>query len=246
MASLQFSNTTEKNGIIQLVEFNCALGDGAISGNATLLKQITAQVNLAMSEIWHIMWSNQSGWAYDDANQTDLPQATATLVNGTSKYAIPSDALSINRIEILDVQGDYYKLTPLTERQITEGIDEFFQTDGMPQYYRLVGRTVELFPAPATGQVTMSAGLKVYFDRTGVAFESTDTTETPGFSAEYHDLVPIKASIKWLQVHKPDSPTLILLQNNELKRESQLKEFEVGKFKDREPYIMRGARNNAR
>jgi hypothetical protein len=30
--AINFSNISDKNGIIQLIEFNCALGDGAISG----------------------------------------------------------------------------------------------------------------------------------------------------------------------------------------------------------------------
>lgn len=244
--SLVFSNTTDKNGIIQLVEFNCALGDGAISGDATLLKQITAQVNLAMSEVWHNVWKYQSGWIYDDANQTDLPQAVFTLVAGQSKYQLPSDALTVNRIEVKDSQGNFYPLTPLTEREIHQGMDEFFETDGMPQYYRLIGRTVELFPAPSANDTTLTSGGKIYFDRTGVAFASTDTTDTPGFSAEYHDLIPIKTSIKWLRVHKPDSPTLIMLQNDEIKREAQLIEFESGKFKDREPLKLVGRSINSR
>jgi hypothetical protein len=210
---------------------------GTVTGTGATIKNLTLSGTITGLDLTGLTDCTMDG---------TFTGTTATLVNGTSKYAIPSDALTINRIEVLSAEGDYYKLSPITEREIGQSIDEFFQTDGIPQYYRLVGRTVELFPAPATGQVTMAAGLKVYFDRTGVAFESTDTTETPGFSAEYHDLVPIKASIKWLQVHKPDSPTLILLQNNEIKRESQLKEFEVGKFKDREPFVMRGARNNAR
>jgi len=244
--SLQFSDVTNKNGIIQLIEFNCAMGDGTISNNATLLKQITGQVNLAMSEIWHIMWAYQNGWQYDDANQTDLPQARFTLQDGVAKYQLPSDALTINRLEVMDSQGFDYPLTPLTERQIQGGIDELLSTDGMPQYYRVIGRTVEMFPAPATNNVTLTLGGKIYFDRTGVAFASTDTTATPGFSGEYHDLVAIKASIKWLQVHKPDSPTLINLLNLEARREAQLREFESGKFKDRLPLTLRGRSNNAR
>lgn len=244
--AIAFSNTTDKNGIIQLIEFNTALGDGGVSGDATLLKQMTAQVNQAMSEVWHIMWANQSGWAYDDANQTDLPQAVFTLIAGTSKYALPTYALTVNRIEVKDKQGNFYPLTPLVEREIHESMDEFFETDGMPQYYRLVGRTIEMFPAPSSNETTLTSGGKIYFDRTGVSFASTDTTATPGFSAEYHDLIPTKASIKWLQIHKPDSPTLILLQNTELKRESQLKEFEVNKFKDREPVVIIGRRINSR
>lgn len=244
--ALQFSNTTDKNGIIQLVEFYTALGDGGISGNATLLKQMTAQINLAMSEIWHTMWSYQAGWQYDDANQTDLPQATANLQDGIAKVALPTDALTVNRIEIKDKEGNFYKITPITERQIGGAIPEFFETAGMPLYYRLLGRTIELFPAPATAQVTLTSGMKVYFDRTGVAFASTDTTDTPGFSGEYHDLVPIKASIKWLQVHKPDSPTLSLLMAKELARIEELKEFEANKWKDRKPFTITGLTNNSR
>lgn len=245
--AIQFSDITNKDGIIQHIEFNCGMGDGAISGNATLLKQITGQVNLAMSEVWHLVWSNQTGWQYDDSNHTDLPQAKADLSDGVATYAMPTDALTINRIEILDSQGNYRKITPIRERNIGDGIDEFFETSGMPQYYRLLGRTIELFPAPDTStQATATNGLKVYFDRSGVEFDSADTTETPGFSAEYHDLIPTKVSIKWLQVNKPDSPTLVLLKELEVRREAQLVEFEANKYKDRRPLVMRGRSNNSR
>ena len=42
---MQFSDTTNKNGIIQQIEFRTNLGDTGISGDATLLKQFTGQIN---------------------------------------------------------------------------------------------------------------------------------------------------------------------------------------------------------
>lgn len=230
-----FSDTTNKNGIIQTCEFYCGLGDAGISGNATLLKQFTNLVNIANSRVWHLLFKNNGGWKYDDSNNTDLPQASQDLSNGVSKYALPTGALQVDRVEVKDVNGDYQKLAPLTLEQITEGLDEFQSTDGLPRYYRLVGSTIELFPGVLSTAVTTTNGLKVYFGRGSTTFASTDTTKTPGFASEYHDMVPVKSSLEWLKVNKPNSGTLTLLMNDDVKRESQLVEYEVNKFKDRKP-----------
>jgi hypothetical protein len=246
MASIPFSNTTTKGGIIQLCEFNCGLGDAGISGNSTRLKQFTALANIAMSEIWHLIFSCSSGWIYDDSNQTDLPQATQNLSAGTAKYALPSGALVIDRIEVMDSSGNYRKLKAIDAREIDIAIDELRDTDGLPQYYRLIGQTIELFPAPAAASVTTTAGLKVYFERGGVSFDSTDTSDIPGFASEYHDLVPIKTSIKWLQVNKPDSNTLISLKTDEIKRETQFVEYQNLKFKDKKPLIVTARQRKSR
>jgi hypothetical protein len=241
MASIQFSDTTNKSGIIQLVELNCGLADGGISGDSTLLKQTTALANMASSEVWHLIFKNNTGWIYDDSNNSDLPQATQNLVAGTSKYAIPSSALSAIRWEVMDSAGNFRQIYPITLAEMKGmAVDEFLDTDGMPLYYRMLGTTIELFPAPAASQVTTTGGLKAYFDRGVSTFASTDTTKTPGFASEYHDLISLKTSVKLLQIIKPDSPTLISLKGDEVKREAQLVEYELLKFKDQRPLVMRG------
>ena len=232
-----FSDTTTKLGAIQYCEFYCNLGDAGISGSSLLLKQFTGLINRACSEVWHLIFALNNGWKYDDSNQTDLPQATQTLVASISKYALPPTALAIDRIEIMDSSGAYQKIQPLRLEQISIGIDEFYKTDGMPQYYRLLGSTIELFPAPAAANVTLAAGLKVYFDRASVSFASTDTSASFGFASEYHDIPPRKASIEWLKVNKPESSTLVALIKDDIKRESQLQEFEAVKFRDVKPNL---------
>jgi hypothetical protein len=103
----------------------------------------------------------------------------------------------------------------------------------MPQYYRLIGSTIELFPAPAAASVTAAAGLKVYFDRSSSSFVYTDTTKGFGFASEYHDIPPRKAAIEWLKVFKPDSKTLVTLVQDDVNRETDLQDYEAFKFKDK-------------
>lgn len=239
-----FSDTSNKNGAIQLCEFYCQQGDGGISGNITLFKQFTNLINIAGSEVWHLIFQLNGGWKYDDSNYTDLPQATQNLTAGTQKYALPMTALTVARIEVLDANGVYHKLQPIRMEEIDVSISSFYSNQsqngqtstGLPAYYRLIGSTIELFPNPAASAITATAGLKVYFDRASVGFASSDTTKTFGFASEYHDIPPRKASIEWLKVNKPDSKTLDILIQDDVAREGDLQDYEAFKWKDNVPH----------
>jgi hypothetical protein len=230
MATTSFSNTTDKNGAIQICEFQCGLGDAGISGDATRLKLFTTLINIANSETWHEIFMANSGWKYDDSNNADLPQGTQSLTNGVSKYALPTTALAVERVEVMDSSGRFSLLTPVSQDDIKDGIDTIVSPSGIPMHYRLIGSTVELFPAPATGSVTLTGGLKVYFKRGSSSFTSTDTTKTFGFASEYHDIPPRKASISWLSINKPTFAGLPLLIQKDVERMNSLRSFESKKF----------------
>lgn len=232
-----FNNTTDLNGAIQFCELRTGLGNGGISGNATLLKQFTTLINEGSSKVWHIIFAMRGGWKYDDANNTDLPQASQSLTAGISKYALPTDALTVNRIEVLDANGIYQKLEPIRIEGIDGAVDEFLKTDGLPRYYRLIGNTIEVFPAPSATAVTLTSGIKVYFDRGSVAFVSTDTTKTFGFASEYHDIPPRKAVIEWMKIFKPESPSLGQFISDDITRVAQLEEYEARKWEDVKPTL---------
>lgn len=59
---MQFSDTTNKNGVIQRVEFTLELPDGAISGDSTLLKYVTALANDTYQEIGSAIWLASRNW----------------------------------------------------------------------------------------------------------------------------------------------------------------------------------------
>lgn len=235
---MQFSDTTNKNGIIQECEDICGLGDAGISGQSTLLKQFTARINDAVSSIWSIIFQSYGGWQYDDSNQSDLPESTTNLVAGQTKYALASNMLTVNRVEVTDTGGNVTRLTPLPAEQV-EGvglasIPQLIAENGWPQFYRLTDGVIELFPAAPSA---VTDGLAVYFERDSVQFASSATTTTPGFASPFHYLVPIIASIKWYKAKQPKSATLQELKDDWAKGEEDLRAYYTQRWRDYRPRL---------
>lgn len=221
---MQFNSTTNRNGIIQEIERTTDLGVGTISGDTNSLKDFTARCNNELHGLWPDIFNSTGKWQYDDSNQTDLPQGVVNLVSGTSKYALPATALRVRRIDCKSSDGNWFELTQITDTMISGGLEEFMDTDGTPRYYRLIGGTVELFPGP---NYASTGGLKVFFDRGAVEFTYDDTTQEPGFASEFHELVPLGASIQWLQVKQPNSGTLpALIQRYEILKQKMIRYYQ--------------------
>lgn len=143
------------------------------------------------------IFKSSSDWDWDDSNHTDLPIATTTLVASQGDYTIPSNALKIQRAEVLDSAGNYQLLKPIDESQVDIALDEFMENDGLPEYYRLLKGSIFLYPAPAAASVTTTAGLKLYYSREVDEFTSADTTQEPGFAEPYHRLISLGAAYDW-------------------------------------------------
>lgn len=231
-----FSDTTNKLGVIQTCERYTGKGDAGISGDAQLLKEFTAHSNEILRRIWHIIFTASGTWQYDDSNYTDLPQATDTLVSGTDKYALPTETLAIERLEVKDTSGVWKQLKPRDLHSIPAGEGEYFNDDGIPHYYRLLGNTIQLYPAP---NYNSSGGLKVFFQRGSVSFESTDTTQTPGFASEYHGAVPKGASLEWFMSNVPTSPVIPRLEKAYQTDLANIKEFYQNRNRHTKPKIAR-------
>lgn len=227
---MQYSvTTTEKNGILQECERNCKKNTGDITGSTTLLADFTNYTNRAMRQIWSWIFDAYGGWQYDDGNQTDLPSSTSSLESGKVTYALPSDVLTVRGVEIKDEGNVWHILTPLTSEHIqdVESLGEFEKTASTPRYYRLVGQTIYLYPASNFSQ---ASSLKIFYDRGSVAFVTTDTTKTPGFASEYHDLVPLLASIEWLKIHLPEWTGLAIMKNDVELKKREIKKYYNKRF----------------
>ena len=234
---MTYSDTTNLSGVVQTIERQTDLGQGYFSGDASRLKEITAMINEENHRIWAFIFLSSGNWQYDDGNYTNLPSGASDLVSGTAKYALPSEALTVQRIEVKDANGSFYQLTPITKEMINgEAVDEFMKEDGQPSFYRLVNGTAEIFPAP---NYSSTGGFKVYFDRGSVDFVTSDTTKTPGFASEFHGWLPLKTSITWLEIKQPQSPTLAGFRLKDQKYELDVKKFYGLRFKDLKPRISR-------
>lgn len=191
---MQFNNTTDKNGCIQFTESLCKLGDGGITNDTTLFKQITSYFNQGCKNVEMALLRVDKNWHWDDSNYTDFPIATIDLVDQQRDYTLPASTSSgnastlwrVNRVRIKGTDGLYYKIDPLLP--IEEESQAGSAYSGTPIKYRLVGNSIRLTPIPKTGSVTMTAGLEVQFQRSGIDFTTASTTAQPGFTDAYHDL----------------------------------------------------------
>lgn len=157
-------------------------------------------MNIAYRDVCAVIWENDGGWRYDDSNATTLPEATTNLVDGQQDYSIPSTAQRINRVEVLDSEGNAIKLSPLDMNEVGVGLPEFLGgNEGLPRYYELVGRSILLYPTPSSGHVTTTNGLTLYVDRDITELAVSATTTEPGFAPSFHRILSYAAAIDFTQ-----------------------------------------------
>lgn len=197
---MQFNDTSNKTGLIQLLEMRTNLGDAGISGDATLLKQFTAQINLANMKAFSIIMQADGIWTVDDANHTNSPKAKANLVSGQQSYKILSTApdatqdwLEIVEVSVKDAGGVFQKLSYRAEKDFAEPTVERTET-GVPSTYFVRGR--EIFLDPPTSY-NSALGLEVLFNRAPLSFVSTDTTKVPGFASLFHEYLVLVPTYWW-------------------------------------------------
>ena len=134
-------------------------------------------------------------WEYDDSNWTTLPVATTTLVADQQDYSLDVTVQEIERVEVLDASGNYQQLGQLDQSQLRGvALSEFNETAGLPKYYDVRGYSLFLYPKPATGSVTMAAGLKLYYSRDINEFGVAATSTEPGFNGDYHRIISLGAA----------------------------------------------------
>lgn len=176
--------------------------------------------------------TGNSPWPFGDSNYTAFPAYAMNLVNSQAEYQIDSltSPLAIMAVEVMDVNGNYYPIKPITLRDIKEsGVaqTEFYETDGRPQYYEKRENIVVLYPAPDNGvNVTLTNGLKIFFLRTADVYTSgqvTTGTKEPGFPSPWHEVLAYEAALAYCLNYKKDRVAFLLAERD--KREKELMAF---------------------
>lgn len=193
-----YSDTTNKNGIVQFSESLCKLGDGGITNDTTLFLKFTALHNQAYKKVAMGLLRSDRRWKWDDSNYTDFPIATIDLVASQRDYTLPaatsggngSTLWRINEVEILQADGTYKKI----ELMEPEEQEETGSTLS-PTKYRLLGGSIRFKELPSSNA---TAGLRITFQRSIIEFTTASTTVQPGFMDSYHDLISYDASATYL------------------------------------------------
>lgn len=212
---MKYYDTTNKDGIIQTIEFLCGMPDGYVSGNSTLLKQMTGRVNRAFDFILPLILSNSDHIRFDDTNHTDLPVGKTDIVSGQHTYTIASDDNSLSILNITDVLILPHATATQYEALSRVTLDDPFapfmlspnptQT-GTPRRFLEKDNVIFFDVDP---DYSKTSGIKVIFERDPSYFVSSDTTKEPGIPKPYHELLALYPALDWLLIYKPDGAALI-------------------------------------
>lgn len=184
------------------------LGDGGISGNAVLLAQFCNLVNRAYDNVVSQLLQNEGDYTWDDYGNTDFPIGTTNLVASQSDYTLPASTptadpstfLRLIKVQAADPSGAFRNLRNVSETMSSVPLETMFSSPGFPQYYKLLGNSIFLYPAPLATQVTLIGGLRIFFQRDKIEFVVGDTTKQPGFPSIYHYLLALEASETWAAI----------------------------------------------
>lgn len=239
LSSSNLSATTAKPSLIEDIDFLVGT-DSTQYPLADKLRNINAWYYDVVTDILRY----NSNWEWDDTNQTDFPIGTTNLVASQRDYGLPADFLKLLRVEVLDAGGSYRKLVEFDEQQVGVGLSEFMKTDGMPLYYREVGNSIELYPSPSATGTTLTAGLKIYFQRHQVEFTNADASSSPGFAANFHRILSLGAAYDYAVVKLSANGTLIASLKGRIdEMRTALREYYSSRNKEVRPKLRPKARN---
>ena len=165
-------------------------------------------MNEAYSRAAYLIIQSDGRMQWDDANHTNQPVAYANLVEDQQDYNVFDSAptalqdwLQIQRVEILDEDGNAVLLKPIDFNEVGEAMTEYEETSGDPEEFNFNGTSLFLYPAP---DYDKTAGLIIYFNRAPSYFVSTDTTKKPGFATLLHPYLSIYAAHQWKMIKLND------------------------------------------
>src|SRR3990167_5822635 len=253
-----FSNTDSKNGLIQSVEFWTRHLDAGISGNATLLLQITTRLNSAFEKIMPLLLAYSDYIRWDDPKHTShLPIGTINLISGQSDYKLGEDEdsldiLNINAVRILPTSTAtlYETLERMTmdDPAVLDAMSPNSTDIGIPTYFVENGDKLFLYPQP---NYSATNGIKIFYSREQSYFTIADTSDPitlttdeknkePGIPKPFHELLALYAALDWNMVNRTDDGNLIsMIQKKIQDIERDLRTFMDMKFPTKLQMTMR-------
>lgn len=201
--SLQFSDTTNLKGIVQIYEKEIGANQGDITGNTAKMKALTADINLTLDDYFAIAIQASGTWQIDDSNHTDYPIITANLVSGQRDYTFTTDE---NSNLILDIYKVFAKVSATSDVYVeifprdaqsdsdATGFTDGRNTTGVPYYYDKTANGIFIDPIPSFNATN---GLKIYINREASYFTYTDTTKKPGCPGIHHKYFALKPALDY-------------------------------------------------
>lgn len=163
-------------------------------------------INLALSDAMALAFEAGGTWQFDDSNHTDYPIITTSLFSGQRDYAFTTDEQGNLILDIYKVMarisstGQYQEIFPI-DVQTNNDTESFYDGQnitGLPYRYDKTANGIFLDPIP---NFSSSDGLKIYINREGSFFTTSDTTKKPGIDPLCHEYLALVPSYKFARTN---------------------------------------------
>lgn len=237
--SLAYSDTTNKDGILQRIEQELGFPDTFVSGDTTRLKLWTGSINLALDRVFHIIFGADGRWQFDDSNHTKNPFIYTDLTINQRNYNFTADEQSNLILDIhavyarVSTSSPYNLLTPIDSQTIgNNSITDGLNRTGWPTSYDKTGNGIKLDYLPIS---TVTNGLQVFINREGSYFLTSDTTKVPGFAGLYHEYLVLEPAYRYARANGLKNQET--LKRDVLELEGQITKYYARRSKDERPRI---------
>ncbi len=230
---MQFSDTTNRTGVIQLIED--LTGTQSATTSSYPLATKTRDANNTLAYYFVLAQSAEGRWQVDDTNHTNSPIIDANVVANQADYSFttdgsstPNQVLDIYRVECKDSTGYASELIPIDQYDVSGiALSEYLKTAGIPKYYDKIGNDIILYPKPS---YNYTSGLTIYINRTASYFLSTDTTKKPGIPDVFHEYVAFRPAYQFCL--RKGLPQTASLKVDMLAMEENIKSYYSTRAKD--------------
>ena len=234
---MQFNPTDKSVSIIGDIDF-LLFGDSASLNTDYSLTDRTRNINIAWDEVVAELYKADPNHLWDDTTNTDFPIATTALVNALDHYTMLDSSLVVHRVRMKDAQGNWITLTPRARRELTD--DELNATGTSDKYFKL-GEAIFPLPVPDYG---VGAGFELTFQRGGNHFTTTDTTKSPGFNSQFHQILSISAALRYALANGMEKKVKVLQEMKEDIRSKMVEHYQLRAPDERPKFkLKRNTRN---
>lgn len=218
-----FSDTTNRTGIVQLLE-DLTSTTGSASTNYNLATKVR-DINNAFADYQMISTMAAGTWQADDTNHVDYAEIYTSLVANQQDYTFNEDELGnqildIYRVECKNESGDWVLLQPFDENRETQALEAIAENSGTPYRYYKTANGILLDRKPSYNSTN---GLKIYYSRTPSYFTTADTTKEPGIPQMFHRYLAYKPAY-WFWLPKDANKASIYL-NEVTKMEQSITDY---------------------
>lgn len=168
----------------------------------TILRRVNSAIETLVGKIQEV-----SAFPFDDENFGNIAEGTITLEQAVAKYTITDRFRYILEVKVKDLNGYYSIIEPVSQEEEDSIVETEEALIGIPEKYRMTGRTIFLRPAPTSASITLTAGLLFKYTRTSYQITSTDVTAgtlVPGIDTAYHITIAKMTALPYCKLYKKD------------------------------------------